>query len=146
MKLVFSNGWSRQWTSEPYGWSRQRTSEPYGWSRQRTSKPYMRFKCLNVTGHYLRNLRGLARARREKSLYAFYDAGARPWLIIQIWDMLPTSYPECHLQHIFMFNMQGSYICTMRSGKTCSWELVQKQPGLIKKEPRQGAVRTKTTA
>ena len=72
-------------------------------------------------------------SKTQKSLYAFHDAGARPWLIIQIWDMLPTSYPECHLQHIFMFNMQGSYIRTMRSGKTRSWELVQKQPGLIKK-------------
>ena len=82
---------------------------------------------------------------QKKSLYAFYDAGARPWLIIQIWE-LPTSYPKCHLKHIFMFNMQGSYICTMRSGKTCSWELVQKQPGLIKKEPRQGTASTKTNS
>ena len=61
-----------------------------------------------------------SKSKTRKSLYAFYDAGARPSLIIQIWDMLPTSYLECHLQHIFMFNMQESYICTMRSGKTRS--------------------------
>ena len=65
---------------------------------------------------------------------------------------------------------QGSYIYTMRSGKTRSWELfysdksrnnlvwskknadevrqeprqAQKEPGLIKKEPRQGTASTKT--
>jgi hypothetical protein len=48
-----------------------------------------------------------SKSKTWKSLYAFHNAGVRPRLIIHIWDMLPTWYLECQIQHIFMLNMQG---------------------------------------
>jgi hypothetical protein len=48
-----------------------------------------------------------SKGKTRKSLYAFHNAKVRPRLIIHIWDMLPTWYPEYQLQHIFMLNMQG---------------------------------------
>jgi hypothetical protein len=107
-------------------------------------------RCLNIIGHYLGRLHGLARARREKGLYSFHNVGVRPRLIIHIWDMLPTWYLECQLQHIFMFNMQGP------TSRPCHWVgyalksyLTRNTSGKFRndpycsKQPRQSASRFK---